>query len=236
MNKGFAKIKISVIIFVIVIIVGGFLMYTKEVKNIQEETPKEILNNSADEVIKISQDDDQNQIIVEEDNNVQNPIFNESEQPITKSVPKEEIKTETNKKLDTESEIIPDIIAPTEPVSEPEPETIPESEPIPPPPSPVIVTYTNSGFNPKNVTIKQDDTVLFMNDSTHGMWVSVNFHPTHSEYPISTPDDCLGSSFDSCVNITPNNSWSFTFTTNAGTWGYHNHTNAGNTGSVTIEQ
>jgi len=134
---------------------------------------------------------------------------------------------------------------PEESASEPEPEVVtepppaePEPEPEPPPPPPtypssVSVSYTNNGFSPQSVTIALGGSVTFVNDSSHGMWVASNFHPTHTQYPEKDSSNCLGSSFDSCVAIPPGGSWQFIFNS-VGTWGYHNHVGAGMIGTVVV--
>jgi len=108
------------------------------------------------------------------------------------------------------------------------------SELEPPTPQTVTVVYENSGFSPKSSTIYKGDTVVFINSSTHSMWVSSNLHPTHTLYPEKSSSDCLGSSFDSCANIPPGDLWQFEFNS-TGSWGYHNHLRAGKTGIVVVQ-
>ena len=98
----------------------------------------------------------------------------------------------------------------------------------------VTVTYENSGFSPGVVTISQGEAVLFVNNSNHGMWVGSDSHPTHTRYPEKSGSDCLGSSFDSCINIDPGSSWQFLFTS-VGSWGYHNHTRIGRKGTIIVQ-
>jgi plastocyanin len=97
-----------------------------------------------------------------------------------------------------------------------------------------IVTYTDSGFSPKTITIEQGDAVTFINNSSRNMWVASNRHPTHNEYPEESDEDCLGSSFDACRGISVGDSWIFTFDY-VGEWGYHDHLNASRTGTVIVE-
>ena len=115
-----------------------------------------------------------------------------------------------------------------------ETESAPEPESEPPASQTVTVEYTSSGFSPKTITIHQGDTVRFSNVGNQNLWVSSNSHPTHTLYPEKSPSDCLGSSFDSCSNIATGSSWEFTFNS-VGSWGYHNHTRAGKTGTVVVE-
>jgi len=97
----------------------------------------------------------------------------------------------------------------------------------------IIVTYTAEGFEPESVTINKGQTVRFVNQSSRNMWVGSDDHPTHTKYPVKAEDDCLGSSFDSCRGLPVGESWSFTFT-ETGSWGYHNHTQAGHRGVVIV--
>lgn len=98
----------------------------------------------------------------------------------------------------------------------------------------IIVAYNSEGFEPKSVTINKGQTVRFINESSRGMWVGSDNHPTHTNYPGKSAGDCLGSSFDTCKGIAPGESWSFTFD-EVGSWGYHNHTQAGHRGAVIVK-
>ena len=102
----------------------------------------------------------------------------------------------------------------------------------------VTITYTSSGFSPKSVAIKKDDTVVFVNQSSSGLWVASAFHPTHSVYDGTTlKEHCAAGavpSFDSCKNIAKGESYSFTFT-KIGTWAYHNHSSTSYTGKIIVE-
>ncbi len=103
-------------------------------------------------------------------------------------------------------------------------------------PSPVvsknIVIYTDSGYTPNTIKIKKGETVTWKNKSSGGMWTASNPHPIHTEYPQS--GGCISSIFDECKSDGPGIEWSFTFT-HAGTWGYHNHVNARDMGTVVVE-
>lgn len=86
-----------------------------------------------------------------------------------------------------------------------------------------IVSYTDSGFLPRTITIKRGDTVTFKNESAHSMWVASDPHPVHTNYVA----------FDALRGYRPGETYSFTFT-RSGTWGYHNHLRAGDTGTVVV--
>lgn len=86
------------------------------------------------------------------------------------------------------------------------------------------VEYTSQGFVPSSVTIKAGGTVTWTNKDTDPFWVASNPHPTHTDYP----------GFDALKNIPTNGTYSFTFT-KSGTWGYHNHLNPSQTGTVIVQ-
>lgn len=106
--------------------------------------------------------------------------------------------------------------------------------------APVTVTYTDTGFSPATVTVHVGDTVRFTNASSGSMWVGSDDHPTHTEYDgTSTRDHCVEGvavrgAFDACSAVPAGASWTYTFA-KAGTYGYHNHTSAGNTGTIVVQ-
>jgi plastocyanin len=112
------------------------------------------------------------------------------------------------------------------------PPAIPPPAPAPQVSAPLVVIYTDSGYQPQSLTIKKGDAVTFNNKSTQGMWTASALHPTHKEYP--TTGGCIGSTFDSCASTLPGTAWSFTFDM-PGTWRYHNHVHPGHYGSITVE-
>lgn len=95
-----------------------------------------------------------------------------------------------------------------------------------------IVTYTDSGFSPSTLTIKKGTAAIFKNIASDDMRVASNPHPIHNGYP--TEGGCVSSTFDSCSNIKPGISWSFTFDI-VGTWRYHNHLNPSEGGTVVVQ-
>lgn len=76
----------------------------------------------------------------------------------------------------------------------------------------VFVRYTNIGFLPKTITIEEGTTVTFTNESTGGLWVASDNHPSHSILP----------GFDQKETVSAGGTYSYTFT-KAGAWGFHNH-------------
>lgn len=95
-----------------------------------------------------------------------------------------------------------------------------------------VVSYTASGFVPPALVIKAGDSVAFKNDSSETMWPASAMHPTHAVYP--TTGGCIGSTFDACRGVQPDETWSFTFDI-SGTWKYHNHLNPSFFGAITVE-
>ncbi len=98
----------------------------------------------------------------------------------------------------------------------------------------ILVSLGDSGFEPKEVTIKKGATVRFVNNSARDSWPASAIHPTHSIYPQKSASDCLGSSFDACRGLKPGEFWEFTFNV-AGTWRFHDHLNASKTGSIIVQ-
>lgn len=98
----------------------------------------------------------------------------------------------------------------------------------------IVVAYTDSGFEPRSVTIQEGQTVRFVNQSSRGMWIGSDSHPTHTLYPVTSESDCLGSSFDTCESLQNGESWEFTFG-EVGSWGYHNHVQASHRGTVIVQ-
>ncbi len=100
------------------------------------------------------------------------------------------------------------------------------------------VTLTDQGFAPKSVTIKKGQTVTWVNESAQDMWVASNVHPIHSAYNGTTMQqhcpDAANSSFDACHGFSKGSTYSFTFD-KTGTWGYHNHLDPSQTGTVVVE-
>lgn len=85
------------------------------------------------------------------------------------------------------------------------------------------ITYTNSGFSPEKITVKSGDMISVKNDSSRPLEFSSDPHPVHTDDPE------LNQSV-----LEPGQSQSFTLTTK-GTWGYHDHLNEINTGTIVVE-
>ncbi len=97
------------------------------------------------------------------------------------------------------------------------------------------VEITDSGYSPKELTIKAGDTVTFVNDGGSS-WPATDAHPTHTLYPGSDIAKCGSGAamFDSCGEIAKGGSWSFKFD-EVGEWGYHDHLRPSLRGTITVQ-
>jgi plastocyanin len=110
----------------------------------------------------------------------------------------------------------------------------------PPASKKVTITYTDSGFSPKSVSVTAGTEITWINKSSSGMWVASNPHPVHTGYDgTSVSEHCVSgaptsaNTFDECT--LGGNGAAFTFTANkVGSWGYHNHANHDMTGTVVV--
>lgn len=87
------------------------------------------------------------------------------------------------------------------------------------------VSYTAEGFQPNTITIKAGQSVTWTNNSSDDVWIASNPHPTHTDYP----------GFDELKGMSNGEGYSFTFT-KVGKWGYHNHLNPSQQGTVVVTQ
>ena len=85
------------------------------------------------------------------------------------------------------------------------------------------ITYSDSGFSPNKTTVKSGDAVAIKNTSSHAMQLDSNPHPVHTD--------------DTELNIgTVSPGQTITFTvTKKGTFGFHNHLNPSDTGTIVIQ-
>ncbi|MBI5620123.1 hypothetical protein HY950_04130 [Candidatus Gottesmanbacteria bacterium] len=89
----------------------------------------------------------------------------------------------------------------------------------------MTVTYTDSGFVPNSVTVKKGTTVKFINESSGEMWVASALHPTHQLLP----------GFDQLKSVSKGGTYGYVFE-KVGTWKYHNHVAAADTGVVVVTE
>ncbi|QQG45769.1 MAG: hypothetical protein HYW89_03615 [Candidatus Sungiibacteriota bacterium] len=89
----------------------------------------------------------------------------------------------------------------------------------------VTVTIGDADFEPASIKIKKGDKVTWANKSSRPAWIASGPHPIHNLYP----------EFNSFQEFSPGESFSFVFE-RAGTWGYHNHRNASQSGWVEVTE
>lgn len=101
-----------------------------------------------------------------------------------------------------------------------------------------VITYTDTGYSPNTITIKNGETVTFKNESSKLMWPASAMHPDHILYSGTSLDkhcpDTTNSAFDACAEILVGAQWSFKFD-KTGAWGFHDHLSPKNFGKITVE-
>lgn len=86
-----------------------------------------------------------------------------------------------------------------------------------------VVAYTDTGYSPKEITVKKGTKVTFKNESASGMWTASGTHPTHQLLP----------GFDELKSVAKGGMYEYTFM-KVGRWQFHNHVNATHEGVVTV--
>ena len=89
----------------------------------------------------------------------------------------------------------------------------------------VTIVRTINGYEPRDVTIKKGQIVLWKNESKDYHWPASDLHPTHGIYP----------EFDPLRPIAPGAEWKFKFD-RVGKWNFHDHIRANKTGTVTVTE
>ncbi|HEX5429923.1 MAG TPA: cupredoxin domain-containing protein [Patescibacteria group bacterium] len=87
------------------------------------------------------------------------------------------------------------------------------------------IDITSSGFSPANITVKSGTVVVFKNTDSKQHWPASNPHPVHTDLP----------GFDALHGLNQGETYQFTFS-KVGTWGFHDHLNPSNGGTVTVVQ
>lgn len=85
------------------------------------------------------------------------------------------------------------------------------------------ITYTSSGFSPASLTIKAGTTVTWINNSGSGLSVNSNPHPIHTSYSPLNIGTIVNGQSKSLIFDKP------------GTYGYHNHLNPSDKGTVIVQ-
>jgi plastocyanin len=86
------------------------------------------------------------------------------------------------------------------------------------------ITYNDQGFSPKSLSVKAGNTIRIVNQSSIGLQFSSDFHPTHTKDPELNMR-LIDSGKDGMLKVT-----------RTGTWGFHNHERASDTGSLMVTQ
>ena len=107
-----------------------------------------------------------------------------------------------------------------------------------------LVNYTNGGFDPRIVTVPVGTTVEWINASNKLMWVASDPHPAHTDLhgfdERGTEGNEESSAYQGSTLIplaqahSGMSEYRFTFT-KIGTWGYHNHLDPSQGGTVIVE-
>lgn len=86
-----------------------------------------------------------------------------------------------------------------------------------------VITYDGTSFSLTTTKVAAGTQVRVFNDSDEALTFSSDPHPTHTDNPELNAGD-----------IAPGESKTFTLNTK-GAWGFHNHLNARQRGSITVE-
>ncbi len=98
-----------------------------------------------------------------------------------------------------------------------------------------VIEMTNEGFTPQEITVPLGTKVIWFNASKdREFWPASDLHPTHSAYPEKTDSDCIGSAFDACRGIAPDEYYEFIFS-KPGSWVFHDHLNPELVGVIRVE-
>lgn len=92
------------------------------------------------------------------------------------------------------------------------------------PNNPIVdIILTDSGFVPREITVKAETRVIWRNQSGKTAAINSNDHPTHQLHPfLNLGEFADGLAFQAIVE-------------KAGKYSYHNHLNASQTGTITVE-
>ena len=87
------------------------------------------------------------------------------------------------------------------------------------------IVRTSSGYEPKELTVKKGDIVLWTNESGEFHWPASDLHPTHGVYP----------EFDPLKPIASGDTWKFKFD-KVGVFKFHDHIRANKVGTITVTE
>lgn len=98
-----------------------------------------------------------------------------------------------------------------------------------------VVRYTDSGFEPSEITVEQGEDVTWIDESNNPMWVASDQHPSHTQYDgTSLNQHCEDGESDTFDQCSEGEEYEYRFE-KAGTWEYHNHEFAAHGGTVVVE-
>ena len=86
-----------------------------------------------------------------------------------------------------------------------------------------LITYNGSSFSPSKITVKAGTVLTIKNDSSSSLDFDSDPHPSHTDNPELNVD-----------NVSPGQSKTFTVN-KIGTWGYHNHLNPTQKGTIVVQ-
>ena len=92
----------------------------------------------------------------------------------------------------------------------------------------IVITATDAGFTPAQVTVKSGGKVAYTNNSSKKIQIASDPHPVHTANDELTEGDFV-------MEIAPQASATVTVT-KTGTWGYHDHLNPGMRAKVVVEE
>jgi plastocyanin len=105
------------------------------------------------------------------------------------------------------------------------------------PTSAYTVKLMNGSFSPATLTVPVGTTVTFVNQSSEDMWIASDDHPDHTDYDGTTRDEHCAPGYAGATPLDEcgtGNTYTFTFT-KAGTWGYHNHADHDEKGTIVVQ-
>ncbi len=116
----------------------------------------------------------------------------------------------------------------TEPPQTTSQSTIENTQPAPTdtntkPDETTVITYSDAGFSPASITVKSGLTVLIKNSTSHTLQFDSDPHPAHTDNRELNVD-----------TIRAGESKSF-MVSKSGRFGYHNHLNPSETGTIVVE-
>lgn len=86
-----------------------------------------------------------------------------------------------------------------------------------------LITYTDDGFSGESIKVKTGGTINITNKSSKALEFNSNRHPQHTE------------NAELNVGSIPAGQSKMITVTKSGTFGYHNHLNPSQTGSITVQ-